>query len=127
MLSQPENLLFLSSITIGESRKGFVLLTQGRRRSELEHWFEHDLVPRFHERILPVTHRIADLWGALAAEAQLRGEPLNTADGLIAATALDHGLTVATRNTTHIAALGVGLFNPWMEASQQGNQAEERL
>lgn len=50
------------------------------------------MVPRFHGRILPVTHSIANRWGVLDGECQLRGTPLSTADGMIAATALEHDL-----------------------------------
>jgi toxin FitB len=70
-------------------------------------------VPQFDERILPVTYAIADRWGSLDGGCQLRGAPLNTADGLIAATALEHDLTLVTRNVKDFAGLGVTLFNPW--------------
>jgi predicted nucleic acid-binding protein len=52
----------------------------------------------------------------LDGERHLRGAPLNTADGLIAATAVEHGLTVATRNVKDFAGLGVAIFNPWEAA-----------
>lgn len=58
-------------------------------------------------------HAIADRWGELDGQCQLKGRPLNTADGLIAATALEHDLTVVTRNVRHFEDLGVGIFNPW--------------
>ncbi len=113
MYAQPEASLFLSAITTGEIRRGIVLLAQGARRRKLEQWFEVDLVPRFSNRILPVTHAIADRWGQLAAEHQLPGTPLSIADGLIAATALGHGLSLATRNVKDFVKLGVTLLNPW--------------
>jgi len=110
---QDEQALFLSAIAIGELRKGFILLPAGSRRTQLEHWLENVLVPRFHGRILPVTYTIADRWGALDGQCHLNGTPLNMADGLIAATALEHGLTVVTRNVKDFAELGVALLNPW--------------
>jgi predicted nucleic acid-binding protein len=113
--AQDEQSLFLSAISIGELRRGFMLLPAGKRRNQLEHWFHDDLVPRFGRRILPVTHAIADRWGILGAERQLAGTPLDTADGLIAATALEHGLIVVTRNVRDFARLGVPLFDPWTE------------
>ena len=61
----------------------------------------------------PVTHSIADRWGVLDGECQLRGTPLNTADGMIAATALKHDLTIVTRNVKDFAGLGLMVFNPW--------------
>jgi toxin FitB len=105
--------LFVSSVTLGELRKGFVLLPLGNRRSQLERWFESDLVPRFGGRILALTGDVADRWGRLDGERQLRGLPLSTADGMIAATALEYGLTLVTRNVKDFAALGVPLLNPW--------------
>ena len=70
----------------------------------------------FNGRILPVTKEIADRWGVIDGTCQLRGTPSNTADGLIAATALEHGLTVATRDVkdfARFAPFGVPIFNPW--------------
>lgn len=67
----------------------------------------------FGGRILPITKEIADRWGVIDGTCQLRGTPANTAEGLIAATALEHGLTVATRNVKDFALFGVPFFNPW--------------
>lgn len=111
--TQPVTTLFLSAVTIGEIRKGLTLLPRGRRRSELETWFHADLLIWFRNRILPVTHAVADQWGVMDGKCQLRGKPLNTADGMIAATAIEHGLTVVTRNVKDFAGLGVEIFNPW--------------
>ena len=80
---------------------------------ELETWFHTDLLVWFRNRILPVTHAVADRWGVLDGQCQLRGTPLNTADGMIAATAIEHGLTVVKRNAKDFAGLGVDIFNPW--------------
>jgi toxin FitB len=111
--AQDEQAMFLSVVTIGELRRGFVILPASKRRTELEAWFENDLLPRFQARILPVTQSIADRWGTLDAQRQLSGAPLNTADGMIAATAVEHGLAVVTRNVKDFAGLGVDIFNPW--------------
>jgi predicted nucleic acid-binding protein len=111
--AKDEQSLYLSVVTIGELRRGFILLPVSRRRTELVRWFENDLLPRFHGRILPVTHSIADRWGVLDGECLLKGTRLNTADGMIAATALEHGLTLVTRNVKDFAGLGVVLLNPW--------------
>lgn len=106
----------LSAVTIGELRKGFPLLPASKRRTQLEQWFHDELTPRFGSRILPVTHAIADRWGILGAERQLRGAPLSTPDGMIAATALEHGLVLVTRNVKDFVGLGVTLLDPWTEA-----------
>ena len=92
--AQAEQSLYLSAVSIGELRRGFVILPAGKRRAELERWFENDLLPRFQLRILPVTHPVADRWGVLDGQCQLKGTPLNTADGMIAATAMEHDLTL---------------------------------
>jgi len=111
--AQPATMLYLSAVTIGEIRKGLVVLPQGRRRTELEAWFHTDLLIWFRNRILPVTHSIADRRGVLEGQCQLKGTPLNTADGMIAATALEHDFTIMTRNAKDFTGLGVVLLNPW--------------
>jgi predicted nucleic acid-binding protein len=105
--------LYLSVVSVGEFRKGFCLLPQGRRRMQLEQWLEQFLLPLFSSRILPVTQSIANRWGVLSATCQVRGTPLNTADGMIAATALEHILTLVTRNVKDFAELRVDLLDPW--------------
>lgn len=111
--AQDEQALYLSAESIGELRRGMVTLPASKRRTNLEQWLENDLVPRFRERILPVTHAIGDRWGVLDGQCQLRGTPLNTADGMIAATALEHDLILVTRNVKDFAGLGVTILNPW--------------
>ena len=108
-----EQALHLSVVSIGELRRGLVVLPLSKRRTELERWFENDLLPRFQGRILPITQSIADRWGVLDGQCQLKGAPLNIADGMIAATAIEHDLTVVTRNVRDYAGLGVEVFNPW--------------
>lgn len=110
---QDDEILHLSVVTIGELRKGIDLAPQGKRRSELQSWLEVDLIPTFEGRILPVTKAIAEKWGTLSAQRQRAGRPLSMADGLIAATALEHGLTLVTRNVKDFELLGVPILNPW--------------
>jgi len=75
----------------------------------------HEQVPSwFQDRILPVTRTIAERWGVLDGDRQLAGRPMNIADGMIAATALEHDLTVVTRNVKDFAELGVTVFSPWV-------------
>lgn len=114
--AQDEESLHLSAVTIGELRRGFVLLQAGKRRRDLELWLETDLLPRFRGRILPVTESVADGWGVLGGERQLKGAPLSTADGLIAATALEHNLTLVTRNVKDFGGLGLAVLSPWEAA-----------
>ena len=62
---------------------------------------------------MPVNEPIAERWGMLAGQCKINGRPLKVADGFIAATALEHDLTVVTRNVRDFEGLGVELFNPW--------------
>lgn len=107
-----EESLFASVLTFAEIRRGIELLPSGKRRTQLEQWQE-DLVASFDDRLLPVTKAIADRWAVLSAQAQRKGTPLSNIDGLIAATALEHDLTLATRNVKDFAGFGVPIFNPW--------------
>lgn len=108
-----ENLLYLSVLTLGEIRKGVAGVPQSRRRTQLETWLELDLQTRFSGRILPIDARIADRWGLLAAEAKHKGRGLSAIDGLLAATALHHSLTIVSRNVTDFAGTQVPILNPW--------------
>jgi toxin FitB len=105
--------LFLSVVTIGGISKGFTIHPDSKRRAQLQHWLDHTLRPWFAGRILPINETVAQRWGVLDGKCQLQGMPLNVADGLIAATALEHDLTIVTRNVKDFEGLGVGLFNPW--------------
>jgi predicted nucleic acid-binding protein len=105
--------LYLSVVSLGEFLKGITILPEGRRRDELKQWLEGTLRPWFSGRILPVNESIAERWGILAGQCQLRGTPLRVADGFIAATALEHSFTVVTRNVKDFAGLGVSVLNPW--------------
>ena len=116
MKRQDRNSLFMSVVNLGELRKGLTILAPSHRRDQLKEWLETGLIPWFGNRILPVTQPIAERWGALDGQRQLAGRPLDTADGLIAATALEHNLTLVTRNTKDFARLGVKLLNPWDQA-----------
>jgi predicted nucleic acid-binding protein len=80
----------------------------------LEQWFENDLLASFDgANLLPVTKAIGDRWAALSARAQGKGIQPSVIDGLIAATALEHDLTLVTRNVKDFEQLGVEIFNPW--------------
>ena len=105
--------LFISAVSFGEFRKGIVMRSPGRRKEELETWIDTDLPMLFSRRILSVTRSIAERWGALEGQRQLAGRPLNVPDGQIAATALEYGLTLVTRNVKDFDGLGVTIFNPW--------------
>ncbi len=105
--------LFLSAVSFGELRKGITIMSQGKRRAELEAWLKTDLFNLFSGRILPMTQSVAERWGVLEGQRQLMGRPLNVPDAQIAATALEHALTLVTRNVRDFEGLGVTILNPW--------------
>ena len=105
----PRHQDFLSVLVIGELLRGAALI---RRRDPatahaLEKWIAR-LTDLYRARILPVTLEIASAWGKLSAI-----RPIPPEDGLLAATALVHGLTLVTRNVKNVEGLGVSLLNPW--------------
>ena len=110
--SADEDLLYLSVLTVGEIRRGIVAMEQGKRRAALQSWLETDLEPRFSGRVLPIDEATADRWGAITGGVA-QGITVPVVDGLIAATALQHNLTLVTRNTKNLAGTNVPAFNPW--------------
>jgi toxin FitB len=101
--------LWLSVLVIAEIRQGVEKLRRKDPESaaKLERWLE-GLVRGYGDRILPVTRSIAERWGVLNA-----GNPVPYVDGFLAATAIEHGLTLATRNVSDIRATGVSFINPF--------------
>ena len=108
-----EELFFLSVLTLGEIRKGITVLTDPARKVRLEAWLSGNLLPRFEGRILPIDQAIAERWGQITGSLAAQGSPLPVIDGLLAATALDHNLTLVTRNTRDVALTRVAVFDPW--------------
>lgn len=101
-------------MTLAEIRRGIELLPAGKRREQLHVWLEAELITSFlTSNILPVTRAIGDHWAVLSVRAQEKGIQIAVMDGLIAATALEYGLTLVTRNVKDFAGLAVSIFNPW--------------
>jgi predicted nucleic acid-binding protein len=105
----------LSVITIGEIAKGIALLVNGKKKKALATWLV-GLEVQFADRIVPVDIETARIWGEMTARAQKSGVVIPAADGLLAATALRHGLHVITRNTKHFEASGALIIDPWQDS-----------
>ena len=105
--------VYLSVLTLGEIYKGIAGLSDNNRKNRLQWWLDTEMRLWFADHVLPVTETIAERWGLLAGLAKLRGTPVSIIDGLLAATALEHDLTVATRNVRDFVGLKIRVFNPW--------------
>jgi toxin FitB len=108
-----EDSLFLSVLTVGEIQKGIARLDDASRKETLQQWLDGELRARFGGRILPVTEDVSLAWGAAQADAERKGTPIPTIDGLLAATAVAHNLTVVTRNENDFARTSARVLNPW--------------
>lgn len=111
--SAEESTLFLSVLTFGELEKGIARLPSSARRRKIEAWVRDELAGRFSGRVLPIDRAVAERWGQISGASEARGKPLPVIDALIAATAVVHGLTVVTRNTTDFERCGVKCLDPW--------------
>ena len=109
-LNANESNLIVDSIIIGELRIGILALPRGRKRARLEQWYE-TVVETIDCIVWDAT--ISQRWAALVVELKRKGEIVPLLDGMIAATALQHDLIVATRNTRDFEKTGVKTFNPF--------------
>jgi len=108
-----EDRVFLSVVTLGELRYGVERLPAGGRRQRLDAWVRHELPLRFEGRVLPVDAIVADAWGIIVAQRERAGRGMSAMDGLIAATAEAHELTLVTRDAADFESAVTMLFNPW--------------
>ncbi len=104
--------LHLSVLTLGEIRKGADLLDPGPRRDRILHWLD-GLATTFADRMLPVDDATALVWGAVSAQARRAGRVRPPVDALLAATAIRHGMVLATRNRDDFEGMGAVLVDPW--------------
>ncbi len=109
-LTANESTLVVDSIILGELRVGILALPRGRKREKLEEWVE--VVVEMIE-CLPWDAAISHRWATLVVALKKKGETVPLLDGMIAATALQHDLVVATRNTRDFQKTGVKTFNPF--------------
>ena len=105
-----ESHLFISSLTVGEIRKGIELARQRNdigQAESLEAWLQR-VIEGFSGRILSVDAQVADSWGQMSAI-----RPVPVVDGLLAATAMVHDFTLVTRNVSDVEGLGVSVLDPF--------------
>jgi|SRR5579883_42101 len=104
--------IFLSTLVLGEIRKGIELarLRDAGKAAALEHWLR-EVETAFDGRVLGIDNAVSDQWGRMSAI-----RPVSVIDSLLAATALTAGLTLVTRNDRDVAGLGVTVLNPFRAA-----------
>ncbi|MFZ9859356.1 MAG: type II toxin-antitoxin system VapC family toxin [Roseiflexaceae bacterium] len=113
--ARDEQQLYVSVITIGELLRGIAKHPQPARQAVLAAWVHDQLVPRFADRIVPVSLAVMRVWADVTVECERRGRPLPAIDSLIAASALSLKATIVTRNVSDFVATGVDVVNPWGE------------
>jgi toxin FitB len=111
--AQPLDSLHVSTVTFAEIRFGIEMVADLRRRAELNDWLTHRIRPMFEQRVLPVSEDVILKWRLLVEDGRRAGHTFSQPDLMIAATALVHGLTVASRDTTDYARARVPVLNPW--------------
>ena len=110
--AMPPERVFTSVVVLGEIRRGIELLARRDKRQAdmIERWYA-TMRLRLGSRVLAVDELVMTVWSRISVP-----DMLPAYDGLIAATALVHGMTVATRNTADYRRLGLEIVNPWIEA-----------
>jgi len=111
-LRENERDLYVSTITIGELRRGVERLPEGARKTKLRHWLR-SLCDCMQGRVLGFSTSSAHAWGQLKAKWDAAGLVIPTLDSQVAAIAQRHGLTVITRNTRGFVKTGVKAVNPF--------------
>lgn len=112
--AQPLESLHISAVTLAEIRFGIELIADAGRRTELNDWLTHKVRPLFAQRVLPVSEDIMFKWRLLVEEGRKSGHIFSQPDLIIAATALEHGLSVVSRDTADYEKARVPVVNPWM-------------
>lgn len=110
--SLPEHRVYIPSVVLAELLKGVYCLPKGRKRDALSLWVEQ-LADRFEGRILAFDSSTAFQWARITSLLEAKGKVVPLMDSLLAALAMQHSATLATRNVGHFEPTGIGLVNPW--------------
>ncbi len=110
---QPLERLFISTATFAEIRYGIELVGDPNLRAEISDWLIHKVRPMFEQRVLEVSEEVMFKWRLMVEDGRKSGHTFSQPDFIIAATALQHGLTVVTRDTADFERARVPLLNPW--------------
>ena len=102
-------------MTFAEIRFGIERVTDATHRAELNDWLTHKVRPMFEQRALQVSEDIMFKWRLLVDDGRKAGHTYSQPDLIIAATALHHGLTVVSRDTSDFNKARVPVLNPWRE------------
>lgn len=111
-LRRHEGQLYVSTVTIGEIRRGIERLPEGRRKRQLHQWLQ-SLCDCLQGRVLSFNTSTAHVWGQLKAKWDKAGLSVPSLDSQIAATAHRHSLTVVTRNVGDFDGTGIKTLNPF--------------
>jgi len=110
---QQLELLYVSTVTLAEIRFGVELVADAKQRADLNAWLTHKVRPLFEQRVLEVTEDVLFTWRLLVEDGRKSGHTYSQPDLFIAATALHHGLTIVSRDTSEYRRAGAPVFNPW--------------
>ncbi len=111
--SKPLDLLFISSVTLAEIRFGIEDVADAGKRAELGDWLAHKIRPMFEQRILAVSEDVLFKWRLLVEEGRKVRHTFSQPDLFIAATALQHGLTIVSRDVSEFQRARAAVVNPW--------------
>ena len=111
--SQPLERLYVSTVTLAEFRFGIERVIEPTKRSELSGWLQNMVRPMFEQRVLPVSEDVLVKWRLLIDDGRCVGHTYSHPDLLIAATALQFGLTVVSRDESEFSMAHTPCLNPW--------------
>jgi predicted nucleic acid-binding protein len=110
---KPLDRLFVSTVSLAEIRFGIERIEDETKRAELNDWLTHRVRPMFEQRVLPVSEEVMFRWRLLVEDGRKSGHTYSQPDLIIAATGLQYGLTVVSRDTREYLHAKTPVHNPW--------------